>query len=209
MKSIIGISQLEVFISERGETRDCVDQRLMEFVHEADMIPIQIPTVFTKKRSKNLSNCDLGSWLAATNIAGIILSGGVDIGANPNRDLTEARLLDWSIENRIPVLGICRGMQFMACHLGAKLTQVTGHAGTHHVISDTQTSQKRLVNSFHNLSIEELSEEFFVKAVSEDGSIEQITHSSLLWNGVMWHPEREQNFAIEDQKLIIEFFQRK
>ena len=206
MKQVIGVSQLEVFVPGRDETRDCVDQRLLRYVREADMMPIQIPNVFGSSRNKDLANCELIEWLEGLSVAGIILSGGADIGSSPNRDITETCLLDWSIENKIPVLGICRGMQVMACHFGAELKKVAGHAGTYHVISDTQTLRKRLVNSFHNLSIKELPRDFFVEAVDEDGLIEQISHSVLPWIGVMWHPERERTITEEDQRLIVELF---
>jgi putative glutamine amidotransferase len=41
-----------------------------------------------------------------------------------------------------------------------------------------------------------------VIARSEDGSIEAIRHTSLLWEGWMWHPEREETFASHDIRRL-------
>ena len=44
----------------------------------------------------------------------IVLSGGEDIGVNLERDNLEFALLSESLPTRIPVLGICRGMQIIS-----------------------------------------------------------------------------------------------
>jgi putative glutamine amidotransferase len=35
--------------------------------------------------------------------------------------------------------------------------------------------------------------------MSQDGEIEAIEHTTLPWQGWMWHPEREAEFAASDQ----------
>ena len=39
---------------------------------------------------------------------------------------------------------------------------------------------------------------------SKDGEIESIVHKSLPWKGIMWHPEREEEFNKLDIKYIRE-----
>ncbi|HEX5393429.1 MAG TPA: gamma-glutamyl-gamma-aminobutyrate hydrolase family protein, partial [Rhodocyclaceae bacterium] len=103
MKLVL-ISQREVHLPERGETRDALDQRLVEFVAAAGGVPIPVP-------NKLAAAGALDDWLAALRPEAILLSGGDDIGTCPARDRTERRLLDLACANAMPVLGICRGMQ--------------------------------------------------------------------------------------------------
>jgi N5-(cytidine 5'-diphosphoramidyl)-L-glutamine hydrolase len=100
---------------------------------------------------------------------------------------------------RLPALGICRGMQMMAVWSGVKLSPVTGHVRTRHSLRGEVSGD---VNSFHNLALSDCPPDFVVIARSEDGSIEAIRHTSLLWEGWMWHPEREETFASQDIRRL-------
>lgn len=78
----------------------------------------------------------------------LVLFGGEDIGTcwynerpvyshgglGPSaRERTEVQLIDRCIERGIPILGICRGAQFMCAYLGGKVWQhVDNHAGNDH-----------------------------------------------------------------------------
>ena len=57
---------------------------------------------------------------------------------------------------------------------------------------------KKEVNSYHAYSITECPKGFEILALSEDGEIEAIRHSSLPFEGWMWHPEREIKFSNND-----------
>jgi putative glutamine amidotransferase len=133
--------------------------------------------------------------MASVNVHAVVLSGGNDIGTCQERDLTESRLLDYAKTNRLPALGICRGMQMMGAWSGVKLKSVTGHVRTRHSLRGEVCAN---VNSFHDLALVDCPPDFVVIARSEDGSIEAIRHTSLLWEGWMWHPEREETFAAHD-----------
>jgi putative glutamine amidotransferase len=62
------------------------------------------------------------------------------------------------------------------------------------------------VNSYHGFSLATGPLDFEVLARSEDGEIEAIRHKSLPWEGWMWHPEREENFAARDVQRIKALF---
>jgi gamma-glutamyl-gamma-aminobutyrate hydrolase PuuD len=83
----------------------------------------------------------------------------------------------------------------MAAWSGVQLNPVAGHVRTRHSLRGEVSGD---VNSFHNLALSDCPCDFVVIARSEDGSIEAIRHTSLLWEGWMWHPEREETFASRD-----------
>ena len=82
-------------------------------------------------------------------------------------------------------------MQMLASWAGGSLRPVIGHVCTHHKLIGCGD---RIVNSFHNFCLEECPPGFEVLAVSEDGCIEAVKHKTLMWEGWMWHPEREATF---------------
>ena len=159
----------------------------------------------------------------------LVLSGGVDIapefysGGNdyahaPNgweraRDLFELEVLERALERRIPVFGVCRGLQLINVALGGSLVQDLGeggdavHEGTagadkQHTIRVGEGSllsaivvrDRGLVNSAHHQAIGRLAEGLRVSCRAEDGTIEGVEwaqpegRSFLL--AVQWHPER-------------------
>jgi gamma-glutamyl-gamma-aminobutyrate hydrolase PuuD len=193
---LILISQRVDQIFNRNETRDSVDQKLVEFICNAGFFPVTIPNSLI---SSNIYK----AWISRINPDGILLSGGNSIGENEKRDLTEFFLIDYAKERKIPLLGICRGMQILAKYSGAKLKSVDNHVNTRHNLQG-QISCK--VNSFHNYSIINAPKNFTILAKSEDGEIEAIKHNFYPWEGWMWHPERESVFSITDIKRFKDLF---
>ena len=54
-----------------------------------------------------------------------------------SRDAFEASVFKYAVSKGIPMLGICRGSQFLCAMSGGKLVQdVTGHGQTHEIMSD-------------------------------------------------------------------------
>ena len=129
-------------------------------------------------------------------------------------------LARWSIDDDLPVLGICRGQQLLNVALGGSLyqdlllQQVTAvdHSGrdgrersspSHPVQLDPDSRLAQLldevrldVNSFHHQAVKEGAPGLSVSARSADGvieAVESIAHRFLL--AVQWHPEEMEDAA--------------
>lgn len=144
--------------------------------------------------------------------SGILLSGGDDLGAYPERDETESFLLNYACQQEIPVLGVCRGAQMINQYFGGQLKNVDPmiHVNKRHTISlqDSLYSGKTTaeVNSYHNygITLSTLAKPLIPFAhIEETNTVEAFFHCSLPVYGIMWHPEREKNI----NKLDKTFFQ--
>ena len=199
MKSI-GISQRVDHIAERNETRDALDVQWPRLLWKLGYLPIILSSAID----------GVENYLCQLKLDGYILSGGGDIGANPDRDRLETAVLLDSISRQVPVLGICRGMQFINHHQGGGLRQVDGHIATRHQLRGEWSSALGIseVNSFHGqaLTVEELGQDLESLATTKDGVIEALQHDQHPWLGIMWHPEREHPFQSSDIQLIESLF---
>jgi putative glutamine amidotransferase len=192
----IGITQRVEKINNTNEERECLDQRWIKLLECAEFEFLIIPNLISR----------VDKWLEKNNVNGIILTGGNDLSHLENanntsyqRDKIEMAILDWAKKNKLPVLGVCRGMQMINFYLGGSLSKIQNHAGIIHnikifrkgLISETKIN----VNSYHDWGIKasDLSLELSVIAVADDNSIEAVIHNKLPWIGIMWHPEREEN----------------
>lgn len=124
-KPFIGITS-----SFDGEKNHCfIEADCCEAVHRAGGIAIVIPAEL------EYEGADIGNSLALFD--GIILSGGGDLepwrygetavfeldSPSSRRDRTELAIAKRAFDERIPLLGICRGMQVMNVALGGTLHQ--------------------------------------------------------------------------------------
>jgi len=196
------VSQRVDWISSRAEARDALDQRLVQWLWQVGVTPLQVPNALQSQGA-------LVSWISTIAPKAVVLSGGNNIGDCSERDATETVLLNFAAQNNLPVLGICRGMQMMAVAAGASLERVEGHAGSRHTLRCDRLYKDSLpleVNSFHEWRLKTCPVDFEMMAKSLDGTIEAIRHKTRSWEGWMWHPERENPFSDIDLRRAKSLF---
>ena len=174
-------------------------------------------------------------------LSGLVLAGGGDIipslygEANRNcqnmdeeRDLLEQKLFHWAREKRVPVLGICRGIQALNVFMGGSLDQdlkakksaplvphnVTDIKYRHYRHAVQMKEGSRLaaavgagricVNSHHHQAIKRLGSGLEVAGKTEDGVVEAVEARGEAIFGVQWHPEL---LGLEGQALFRWFYE--
>ncbi|MBU3679713.1 MAG: gamma-glutamyl-gamma-aminobutyrate hydrolase [Candidatus Kapabacteria bacterium] len=197
------VSQRVDAFPDIGEVRDALDQRLSRFLVTAGFLPVPVPNAIGDVLT-------IRQWIDRVTPSGIVLSGGNDIGSAPERDATEIELLRYAAEHRLPLLGICRGLQMLVHAHGGLIEQGEGHVRTSHEITEftNNGTVTRTVNSYHGNVIRSVPARLEVFATSADGTIEGVRHSDLPWEGWMWHPEREGTFNNADVIRLKELFRR-
>ncbi len=153
--------------------------------------------------SKNLNNL---------RIDGVIFSGGNDLyhlkkkKENYFRDIEEGKLLKYFLKKNKPILGICRGFQFIAHKLGGNIIKTKNHVKKKqkiYLVKKNFFKEKILyVNSYHNFSINFLPKNFEVIAKHKDDSVEIAKYNKIYC--LMFHPERKNH----SQKKIDLYFKK-
>ena len=202
----VAITQRVEIISDYDERRDCLDQAWTNLLTEIGCDTVPVPNKLP----------DIKNWLKKQRIEALLLTGGNDLSylynacnPAPERDATEEQLLEWAAEYKIPVLGVCRGMQKLNHYLAGSLSPIKNHVSTRHIIfpveNETLCSTFSFVNSFHDWGIkpEDLSPSLRALAIAKDGTIEAVAHFELPWVGIMWHPERENTLENKNNITLI------
>jgi putative glutamine amidotransferase len=193
----VAVTQRVAVDPAHGARRDCLDQVWIKFLLECGLLPIPIP-----------NSVDVALAICA-NVSGIVLTGGNDLtaygGDAPERDETEAALLDLAEKRDLPVLGVCRGMQVIQHRFGTRLQKVQGHVAARQRISIGGKSVE--VNSYHHFGAMDVHAPLTTWAIADDGVIKGVRHADRRMLGLMWHPERREPFAEDDITLFSGFFE--
>jgi putative glutamine amidotransferase len=216
-RPIIGITTSSAELSIEGEP---LPVRYAPAVYDdavlrAGGLPVHLPVLPSGRNRELLDLVD-----------GLILSGGGDVdpsayGEEPqqglflvesDRDVAEGELLHAAAESRVPVLGICRGLQLINVSFGGTLVQeLAGESGQDHhpqhvpdakpvhpvlvepgsllahAVGDTRID----VNSTHHQAVDVIPDSLRVTARSLDDVVEglELRRSDVWVVGVQWHPE--------------------
>ncbi|KAF6628183.1 gamma-glutamyl-gamma-aminobutyrate hydrolase family protein [Paenibacillus polymyxa] len=196
--TLIAVTQRVDKVEAYQERRNSLDQRWITFLEACHCLPLILPN------NKNTVHF----LLQEVQVSGILLTGGGDLeslgGQTPERDEVENRLIQYAIQNQIPLLGICRGMQVIQHYFGVQLYKIIGHDGQEHDISWGNKEVRR--NSFHNYGTRDSCDGLEKMAWADDGVIEAVRHLDYPICGLMWHPERNTPFNLRDVEFITHFF---
>jgi putative glutamine amidotransferase len=223
MKPLIGIPAYSVYGAPPGEAKRYVISRsYVEAVRAAGGAVIALPASTDPEALRP----------AYAALAGLLLQGGGDLEAHrygqadsgkltlvdPERDEAEILLARWAVEDDLPVLAICRGVQVLNVALGGTLvqdipSQVEGalvhspgagapRARPQHTVRVEAGSRlagalgrgrplgRLEVNSFHHQAVAEPAPSLQVVARAPDGIIEALERPDRSFAiGVQWHPE--------------------
>ena len=101
------------------------------------------------------------------------MSGGNDGDHRNPRYKSQIFLINFAQKNKIPVLGICQGMQMLGYKFGSKLIKVKNHVKTRHkLINLSEQKFPTHVNSYHNYSLKDCPKNFYITTKAFDGNIE-------------------------------------
>lgn len=199
MSKLVGITLRQECCSFSKETRDQLDIRFYSLLKECDLIPILLPNDETIVKE----------YLSKIKFSGFIFTGGGEPFPyscyRTTRDCIEKILLEYSLVNDLPILGICRGMLVLGVYFGTELVKVKGHVGLKHKIIN-KNEEIQIKNSFHNWAIKEGNESIQVNKLSEDGVIEAVINEKNKIYGIMWHPERMNKYEYDDIEFIHNIF---
>lgn len=205
-------------IRMKGQVWFYVSRKYIEVIREAGGVPLILP---------------FQDASIVENLEGLLLTGGYDIdpihfneapegvgSIDPERDSFEIALMKEALKRKIPILGICRGVQLINVACGGTLLQDIGkdhlkHSQeapnfypTHGVklwgrLKEIYGEEEIPVNSFHHQAIKKLARGFSACAKAKDGIVEGISLGHVM--GVQWHPEwMTEEYPI--QKRLFESF---
>jgi glutamate---cysteine ligase / carboxylate-amine ligase len=242
----IGISakfhnKAPVFYGESNRHIQYLETSMASWVAHNKALPLMIPSEST---NSDFQVQMLNAKGFAEELDGLILQGGVDVDptiyqkdksvttAFPTdivRDRYELSLIKAFIEQKKPILGICRGLQLINVYFGGTLiSDLESQGYSKHLDKSAEESfshdieimndgvlskiypRESKVSSIHHQGIDVLGEGLFKEAISkDDGLIEAVSiiDEKTFVLAVQWHPEfhdaTKEGFLNADQLLKI------
>ncbi len=188
------------------ESRDALAHDWYDFMEYAfkDVAWMPIPNIGT----------NVVDYVKKWGVNSFIFSGGNDIGSSPARDETERSLLEYALKDKLPVFGVCRGLQFIHHYFGGSLSECDPqiHVAKQHTVLLNDQISKTLgaakeykVNSYHNFGIRgrDLDDRLQITAATDGEWVEGIEVIGSPIRAVMWHPERDKPYRETDKKLML------
>ena len=204
----------------------------LDGLRSAGAVPVILPMTADAEELEQLADL----------CGGFLLTGGHDVtpalygeepleglvSCCPERDAMEAEILRIALERDLPVLGICRGIQFLNAWLGGTLYQdlPTQHpSGTEHhqappydlpchevmltegaPLRGLLGTDRLAVNSYHHQAVRTVAPGLKPMAVSPDGLTEAVylPGRRFVW-AVQWHPEFSHETDEHSRKLFRAF----
>lgn len=210
----LGLTQRVEVVESYGERRDCLDQEWTVLLEEQGFQPVPLPN--------QVGNIE--AYLDSLSLDGIVLTSGNDLASldepadpAPERDNFEQAALDYALTEGLPVLGVCRGLEFLTVAFGGSLSPVDDHIAEDHIVTFDDDIQpikgitlpkEQTVNSYHDFGIhpEDVPNELTILGHAEDGTVECVMHDSQPIVGIMWHPERESPSENLDRQIFTGLF---
>jgi len=134
------------------------------------------------------------------------------------RDKTEKLYIKFCIKKKIPIIGICRGMQLINFFFGGDFINLNNnnHVNKTHLITGLNQyknfflKSKFEVNSFHKnvITKETISSDLSPLMLADDNTIEAFIHKQYPILGIMWHPERNFNNVFINEFFKHNFFKQ-
>ena len=196
----------KVFIDKHNQINWSLENNWFKFFSQkkVNLIPLNFNTNNKKK-------------LLALKPKGLILSGGNDLydviklKENLIRDIHEKELLKLTIKNKIPILAVCRGFQFVAKFFKCKIFKTANHVRSTHTLKINNkvfSSKVKIlkVNSYHNYAVSQLPEHFNLIVRSSDNSIEIAKSNKYKILSFMFHPERRNISQKKINKIVFSHF---
>jgi putative glutamine amidotransferase len=219
MSKVVAVTAPRRVVEDRE--RVALNSAYVRALMNAGLVPLIVPPMLDPARALDV----------VQHVAGIVLTGGEDVDParyhasphpaleepNPARDAIEVALIAAARERRVPVLGICRGIQILNVALGGTLYQDlpterpskidhTDEGGRHglrvapgSLLHKTVGDVRGGVNSRHHQAIRDLAPGLRAVAWADDDVVEGVEAANGDWSwllAVQWHPEDDVEQAL-------------
>lgn len=211
------------------------EAHLLDSIYRAGALPVILPDLKNEKALEEFVG----------EVSGLVLSGGADVSPesygrtdyDPRwpgdrvRDQYEIGLVKKAEHAKIPILGVCRGLQLLNVARGGTLYQDISHEkpgslvhrdwdiyeqNVHDITLEKGSWIERLygkpklkVNTIHHQGIRDIAPSLRATAFAPDGVIEAVEDISGDWvRAVQWHPEwhKLDKQGVDDLEIVFRDF---